>query len=89
MGLTETVGISAGILTAVSMIPQLVKMIREKKAANVSVVMFLVLLAGLVLWTWYGILKKDLPIIATNAFSFLVSVLNIFFTLKYKKQNEY
>jgi hypothetical protein len=47
--------------------------------------MFFILLAGLMAWVWYGILKKDYPIIITNGFSFLVNALIIVFTIKYKK----
>jgi MtN3 and saliva related transmembrane protein len=78
------VGIIAGILTSVSLLPQLVKIIREKKAQNISYLMLIVLLAGLGCWVWYGILRDDLPIMITNSFSFLINSLVIFFTIRYK-----
>lgn len=80
----QYVGISAGICTAVSLLPQLIKIIREKKAEDISLVMLLVLMTGLGGWIWYGILKDDLPIIFTNSFSFLINSLIIVFSLKYK-----
>lgn len=78
------IGIVAGILTAVSLLPQLIKIIREKRAENLSYLMLIVLLAGLGCWIWYGILREDLPIIVTNSFSFLINSLVIIFTIKYK-----
>jgi MtN3 and saliva related transmembrane protein len=78
------VGIIAGILTSVSLIPQLVKIIREKKAQNISYLMLIVLVTGLGCWVWYGILREDMPIIITNGFSVLVNCAVIFFTIKYK-----
>jgi MtN3 and saliva related transmembrane protein len=78
------IGISAGILTAASMVPQVVKMIKEKKASQVSVLMILVLVAGISLWIWYGILKNDMPIIATNSFSLCVNIVMIVCRYKYK-----
>lgn len=36
-------------------------------------------------WIYYGILKGDYPIIFTNIFSFVVNVLTIVFSFKYKK----
>jgi MtN3 and saliva related transmembrane protein len=78
------VGIVAGILTSVSLLPQLIKIIREKKAQNISYLMLVVLLAGLGCWVWYGVLREDVPIIVTNSFSFLINSLVIFFTIKYK-----
>jgi len=48
---TETIiGIAASACTAASLIPQLAKVLKEKKAENVSLVMLVVLFVGLGLW---------------------------------------
>jgi MtN3 and saliva related transmembrane protein len=83
--ITLYVGIGAGALTAFSLVPQLLKLIREKKADDISYLMLVILLAGLSAWIWYGILKDDLPIMITNAFSFSINVLIIIFSAKYKR----
>ncbi|SIQ69543.1 MtN3 and saliva related transmembrane protein [Chryseobacterium sp. RU37D] len=67
-------GIIAGILTSISMIPQVVKVIKEKDAENLSLVMLFVLITGLSLWIWYGFLKDELPIILSNAIAVLVNI---------------
>lgn len=85
MELTSYIGIGAGICTSVSLLPQLVKIIREKKADDISWFMLIILLTGLGLWIWYGFLQEDYPIILTNSFSFLVNVLVIIFTARYKR----
>jgi MtN3 and saliva related transmembrane protein len=82
--ITNYIGIGAGICTAISMLPQLNKIIREKKAGDISYVMLIILLVGLAAWAWYGFLKNDYPIIITNSFSFLVNSLILFFTFKYR-----
>jgi len=82
---TETIGIGAGILTALSLIPQAVKLIKEKKSQDISIFYLVVLLAGLFMWIWYGWLKNDLPILITNIFSVFINVVIIFLGLKYKK----
>lgn len=79
------IGIMAGIFTVISMIPQLVKILKEKKAEQVSVPMIVILLAGLAMWIWYGIVRKDIPLVMTNGFSFLLNSALILFSLKYKK----
>jgi MtN3 and saliva related transmembrane protein len=84
---TQLIGISAAVLTAVSMLPQLYKIIKEKKAENVSILMIVVLMSGLSLWIWYGVQKKDYPIIFTNIFSLLVNMFIMFFGIKYKKKD--
>ncbi len=61
---TETfIGVAASACTAASLIPQLTKVLKEKKAENVSLWMLLVLFVGLGLWAYYGILKNDWIII--------------------------
>jgi MtN3 and saliva related transmembrane protein len=83
MNTTQWTGIAAGVLTSVSMLPQLIKIIKEKKAEDVSLVMLLVLLSGLAVWTVYGFMREDIPIIATNCFSFLLNMVVLFFRIKY------
>lgn len=78
------VGTAGGIFTACSLLPQLTKIIKEKQAGAISLVTLLILFLGVGLWIYYGILKKDLPIIITNSFSLVVNIAIIFFSLKYK-----
>jgi MtN3 and saliva related transmembrane protein len=85
MQLTHYIGIVAGILTAASQLPQLIKIIRERKAENISYFMLLMLLLGLSMWIWYGVLRNDIPLIVTNSFSFVVNLMMIFFTIHFKK----
>jgi MtN3 and saliva related transmembrane protein len=80
------IGLTAGICTCISMVPQLVKIIREKKAENISYIMLLVLMLGLAIWVWYGINKNDFPVIFTNTFSFIVNMLILVFTIRYKSE---
>jgi len=84
---SQYVGIVAGILTGVSLLPQLIKIIKEKKASSISFGMLAVLLAGLCGWIVYGVLKKDYPIIVTNSFSLLTNIIIVVFTAKYKDRS--
>ena len=84
---SQYVGIAAGILTGVSLLPQLIKIIKEKKANSISFVMLAILLAGLCVWIVYGVLKKDYPIIVTNSFSLLTNIVIVVLTAKYKDRS--
>ena len=86
MDLKLIIGISAGVLTAVSSVPQIVKVIKEKKAQAVSPLMFFVLLAGNTLWCWYGFILNEWPIIITNAFSIICDILMIILNYKYSEK---
>ena len=85
MEVTQLIGIAAGVLTATSLLPQLIKLIKEKKAEDISGWMLGLLMLGLGLWTAYGILRNDWPIIITNSFSFLVNGIIIILSIKYKR----
>jgi MtN3 and saliva related transmembrane protein len=84
MQVEQIIGIAAGILTGTSMLPQLIKLIKEKKADAISPVMLIVLLCGLTLWVVYGIIRKDWPIIITNAFSWCVNLTLLILRQVYK-----
>jgi MtN3 and saliva related transmembrane protein len=86
LNLESIVGIVAGICTGASLLPQLVKMFKEQKATDISLPMLIILLSGLGLWIWYGVMKKDWPIILTNSFSLLVNVLIIILRWHFKRQ---
>ena len=79
------VGIIAGILTAISMLPQLVKTFKKKKSEDISVVMLIILDAGIAAWIYYGVLRNDYPILFTNAFSLLINLTLLVLHFKYKK----
>ncbi len=83
----ETViGTIAGILTSISMLPQLLKVLKEKDVENLSWGMIAVLLTGVSLWVVYGIMKEELPIILSNGFSVLVNTTLLIYYFKHKNQ---
>jgi len=77
-------GIVAGILTSISMLPQLIKVIKEKEVENISVGMIFVLLSGVSLWVVYGIMIDEWPIILSNSFSVLVNIFLLIYYYRYK-----
>jgi MtN3 and saliva related transmembrane protein len=80
------IGIIASVFTAAALLPQLIKVIREKESEDVSVWMLAVLFCGLVLWIMYGFFKKDYIITVSNAFSLLVNITLTVLAFKYKKK---
>lgn len=86
MELKLTIGLIAGVLTSVASLPQIIKIIKEKDAQNVSPFMFFVLLLGNVTWCYYGFLLKDIPILVTNFFSVLLDITMIVLNYRYTKR---
>lgn len=71
--LITVTGIAASTFTAVSLLPQLVKIWREKKAEGISFLMLGVLFAGLLLWVCYGIMNDDPIITIANSTSLAIN----------------
>ncbi|NGM66978.1 SemiSWEET transporter [Sphingobacterium sp. SGR-19] len=67
------IGITAGIFTSISMVPQLLKVLKEKDVENLSPYMIAILLTGVSLWVIYGFMLDEWPIILSNLFSVLVN----------------
>ena len=88
MDSTQIIGLFAGALTATSLLPQVIKTVKEKKAEDVSLIMLLVLQAGIILWIIYGIKRDDAPIIWTNSFSLLVNITMVILRIRYRPEKE-
>ncbi len=86
MDWVKLLGLIAGICTTVAAVPQLIKAWRSKKVEDVSPPMFAILILGVFLWTYYGILKEDLPIILTNGLSVLLNATMLGLIIKYRKK---
>lgn len=86
MDFEEIFGIVAGVFTSASLLPQLIKTIKEKEAKSLSLGMMIILIIGNSLWICYGFFKNDIPIISTNIFSNIVNITLLVFSIRYKKK---
>lgn len=86
MKLEEIIGIIAGVFTTIAVLPQIIKAVKTRKVKDVSPFMFLILCVGVGLWTFYGVMKTDWPIIITNGISFLLNATMLFIILTQKKE---
>ncbi len=86
VSVVTVIGIVASVGTAMSMLPQLTKLIKEKRAENISLYMLFVLFLGVSCWIVYGILKKDWIIIVSNSFSLIINVILTVLAINYKKK---
>lgn len=70
-------GLFAGLLTSIAVVPQVMRTWRTKHARDLSIWQPLLLVAGMLLWLIYGILIGDTPLITANSFSLLCYILLI------------
>ena len=85
MDTTEILGYAAALMTTISNIPQVIKIIKTRETKDVSTRTYLFLLTGLVLWVVYGILREDWPLIAANGISALICAMVLFLKLTTRK----
>ena len=69
MQTAEIIGMAAAVLTTLCMLPQVIKSWNTKKTRDLSWGYLGVLGAALFLWTAYGLLTNDFPIILANSVS--------------------
>jgi MtN3 and saliva related transmembrane protein len=84
MDLANIVGLVAGMLTTISFVPQVIKTWRSKSAKDLSLVMFLLYCSGMLLWTTYGFMLNELPLILWNIITLALSLVILFFKIKFR-----
>ncbi|MDM9627738.1 SemiSWEET transporter [Rhizobium sp. S152] len=75
MDIAVLVGYGASICSVASFVPQAAKVIRSRQTKAISAKMYILTVTGFALWTAFGVLKSELPIILTNAICFCLSAL--------------
>lgn len=80
----EILGYSAGAITSLTFLPQVIKTWKDKSARDISLLMFLIAAVHETMWIIYGVLRDDMVIILTNAVILVMSLIMIYFKLKYK-----
>jgi MtN3 and saliva related transmembrane protein len=74
-------GLLAGILTSCAVIPQIYLAFRTRQVRDISVWQPVLLVVGMSLWLLYGIMIRDVPLIAANIFSITCNLMLI--TMKF------
>jgi MtN3 and saliva related transmembrane protein len=70
---TEIVGLLAAFLTTVAFLPQVIHTIRTRSTHDISLPMYSLYTVGIFLWLVYGLFLHDVPLIAANVVTFLLS----------------
>lgn len=73
MDTPSIVGYCASACSVISFVPQAAKVIRKRDTAAISGWMYALTVTGFALWTGFGVLRGELPIILTNSICFCLS----------------
>ena len=77
------IGLTAAILTTIAQLPQAIKTFKTKKARDISLGMYVLLVVGVFLWLVYGLIIKDAPVIFANAITLILVSTILGFKIKY------
>ena len=83
MDSTTVLGLVAGTLTTISLIPQVIKTWKEKSAKDLSLWMFVAFCIGVALWLVYGVILGEVPIIVSNGVTLMLALAILTAKLKF------
>ncbi|MCK5814546.1 MAG: SemiSWEET transporter [Flavobacteriaceae bacterium] len=81
----EIIGLIAAFLTTSAFVPQAVKIWKTKEVKHVSLTMYFVMLAGIILWFCYGCLLGSISIIVANVVTGFIVISIIYLKIKYSE----
>ncbi|BAT55332.1 hypothetical protein NOS3756_43110 [Nostoc sp. NIES-3756] len=84
MDFVTILGIVAATLTTVAFLPQVWRTWKTKSAKDVSFIMLIAFMSGLVLWLIYGIILNALPIILANSITLVLNFIILWLKIKYR-----
>lgn len=75
----EYIGFIAAIFTAMSFLPQALKIIKTKDTTSISLSMYILFVLGVISWLIYGIYLGDMAIIIANIITFCFSSIVLYY----------
>ncbi len=85
MSFLEILGLTAGTITSVTFLPQVIQIWKTRSARDISWGMLALLMLGVSMWLAYGIIVKDIAIIYTNSMVLLMSLVMAYFKFRFNK----
>jgi MtN3 and saliva related transmembrane protein len=88
MAHSDIVGLTAGFLTTVSFIPQLLRMHRTRSAKDISPHMYSMYAIGVLIWIIYGVMLDDFALIFWNGAALVFACLVLAMKFNYDRANQ-
>lgn len=82
--ITNLVGYTAALAGTFLMLPQLIKSIKTKKTADLSITGIILYIVNCCLWTTYGFLLFAIPMVIANAIGIIIGIAQLVLKLKYR-----
>jgi MtN3 and saliva related transmembrane protein len=79
MSITDFIGFFAASLTTISFMPQVLKVLKTKDTAALSLPMYIIFTVGVSGWLVYGLLKGDMAVIIANAITLILTLFILYY----------
>ena len=89
MSSVEYLGLLAGLLTTFALVPQIIRVYKLKSAREISIIFNSSLLAGVIIWLVYGIIKGLPSLIIWNSIGIVLNAWLLLVKLKYGRENSH
>lgn len=86
MNWLELLGFAAGACTTLAFLPQVLQVWRTRSTDDISLGMYSVLIAGIVLWLAYGLISHQVPVIVANGITLLLACSILVGKLHFRRQ---
>jgi MtN3 and saliva related transmembrane protein len=73
MQLVTWIGTAAAIASTISFTPQAWKIIKTAETKDISAGMYMITVTAFALWTGYGVMLRQWPLVASNVICFFLS----------------
>lgn len=84
----QLLGSTAGMLTTVAFLPQVVKTWRSRSAGDISTITFAMFAIGVALWLIYGLLLSLWPIVIANGVTLVLAAAILYFKFNLREPPE-
>ena len=84
--MTQTIGFLAAACTTLAFVPQVIHVWTKRSAADISLAMYLVFIAGVSLWTLYGLRIHSLPVVLANSVTLFLAAAVLVGKLKFDRR---
>jgi MtN3 and saliva related transmembrane protein len=82
--IVKLIGFLAGALTTISFLPQVFKSLRTRRMEDFNLLFLLLMIVGLVMWTVYGFMLGQLPLIVANVITLALNFILLWLKLRNK-----
>jgi MtN3 and saliva related transmembrane protein len=81
---SSLVALTAGTLTTIAFVPQVVRAWRTQSVDDLSLGMLLTFNAGVALWITYGVMVREPPMILTNGVTLFLALMLLGMKLRWR-----